>query len=97
LDAAAPGEIASRYDMPSLSTIDDLTNAIWTKLQKVIVVPAPISAFDVDAIEVFGPPEWRRPATRTRRPKTPSIGKGRRVKAKRPKKTTAKRTKKSRR
>jgi hypothetical protein len=81
-------------DMPPLSTIDDLTCAIWRKLQKVVVVAEPIAALEVDAIEIFSAPEQRQPSARA---KPRGVRKGRRVKAKRAKKTITKPTKKPRR
>ena len=84
-------------DMPPLSTIDDLTDAILSKLQQVMIVSRQVPAFRASTIEVLGSPKRRSPQTRKRKSKPLGTPKGQRAKAKRPKKTITNRTKKSRR
>jgi hypothetical protein len=51
--------------MPGLSTIDDLVNAIWSSLNKIIGVAGSGVPLDASAVRKFAPPK-RQPAGRAR-------------------------------
>ena len=59
----ALGAMLSPRAMPGLNTIEDLVNAIWGSVSKIVSVPS--GAIDVVAIHEFSAPT-RRPASRAR-------------------------------
>ena len=60
------GVLLSPREMPGLSTIDDIVNAIWGKLSKVISVSGLSTRFDTSAVQKFAAPK-RRSAPKSKR------------------------------
>jgi hypothetical protein len=81
-------------DMRDLSTIDNITDAIWGKLQQVVFAAAPL---DTHTIEVFAPPYPRGARSGKAKSKISATRQARKTKPTRPKKSSTKRRKKSRR
>ena len=60
------GALLSPRAMPGLSTIDDIVNAIWSSLNKVISVPGSGARLDTGAVRKFAAPK-RRSASKSKR------------------------------
>ena len=58
--------LLSQHEMPDLKTIEDLTSAIWGKLNKVVSVTGLGTRLEARAVKKFAAP----PAKRARRKKT---------------------------